>query len=719
MIENIITTTILLALFLALRHIVDGKISARMQYAIWLLVALRLLLAWAPMPDSDFSVMNLFPDLQASSSEIKGSSSDLSSVKEEIQADTRSSRQQAKAVGTENGTGLQKEQAEAEGKGMQAISKEQTQKTEKAFHFDMEKVLLCIYGIGFCLLLVWMAAKNLKLWNGIRKCRILYEEEIPVLFLPGKLYLLEGLCSPFLFGRDIYISPEMLKDKQSLHHIIVHETCHWKQGDSVWAVLRNLCLVMYWYHPLVWYAVWLSGIDAELACDERAVAVLGEESRICYGETLLQLIKGQAYCRNLTELSTQMSGSERGIKKRIQRIAKKRKRLWGVVLFVLVAIAAIFVITFPDSKEKQQKPANADGKKWSLVKQEGFPCIVVDEKGNMIGTKRGELFTKMYFDYLATVNENDFVPYQIQSGAFSDCYNLKTLIVPEQSGSRSYINYVAKDAFKGCSRDLVVYCEKETYLWNRLKELHITVREYSNQMELSQLGENAVELAQIQKKYESEGSAAVSDQEMNQLYGEPFFTLTDAGEILYPPCWSLGEWTCRELLFPKEATTVKGTFSQYIMEEMSVTIPQQITEIGDSSFMHCSISKIEFETGSKLKRIGRNAFMEEAITEISLPEGLQSIDMYGFSWCNNLKEVTIPESVEVIGDFCFSLCSSLEKVTILNPNIRLEGDQIFDATIINKDLKEIPNKQLLICCQKGSNAEKYAKKQGLQVEYIK
>lgn len=44
MIEIIITSSVLILIIIAMRYLLRGKISSRLQYALWALVALRLLL---------------------------------------------------------------------------------------------------------------------------------------------------------------------------------------------------------------------------------------------------------------------------------------------------------------------------------------------------------------------------------------------------------------------------------------------------------------------------------------------------------------------------------------------------------------------------------------------------------------------------------------------------------------------------------------------------
>lgn len=72
-----------------------------------------------------------------------------------------------------------------------------------------------------------------------------------------------------------------------MSHILTHELTHYTHGDSLWNLIRALCLTVYWFNPLVWAAASLSRRDCELACDEGVIARLGEENRFAYGRTLV------------------------------------------------------------------------------------------------------------------------------------------------------------------------------------------------------------------------------------------------------------------------------------------------------------------------------------------------------------------------------------------------------------------------------------------------
>ena len=69
----------------------------------------------------------------------------------------------------------------------------------------------------------------------------------------------------------------------------------------------------------------------------------------------------------------------------------------------------------------------------------------------------------------------------------------------------------------------------------------------------------------------------------------------------------------------------------------------------------------------------------EAITAVSLPEGLTSIGDWAFAFCSALTGVTIPASVTSIGGSAFSYCSALTSVTIPDGVTGIGDSAFFDC----------------------------------------
>lgn len=92
-----------------------------------------------------------------------------------------------------------------------------------------------------------------------------------------------------------------------------------------------------------------------------------------------------------------------------------------------------------------------------------------------------------------------------------------------------------------------------------------------------------------------------------------------------------------------------------------VTLPQGITTIKSGMFASCS-SLSSFIFPDTLRHIEGNAFAGTALEEITLHEGLLSIDS-AFQYCKHLKEVRLPEGLLMLGN-AFQGCTSLTSITI-------------------------------------------------------
>lgn len=83
------------------------------------------------------------------------------------------------------------------------------------------------------------------------------------------------------------------------------------------------------------------------------------------------------------------------------------------------------------------------------------------------------------------------------------------------------------------------------------------------------------------------------------------------------------------------------------------------------------------EIDMDVKHIGNSAFNDcKHVTEIKIPEGVETIQAGAFMGCSSLKEIEIPNSVEKIGDHAFYGCSHLQEVSV--PQTTNMGNHIFD-----------------------------------------
>ena len=84
----------------------------------------------------------------------------------------------------------------------------------------------------------------------------------------------------------------------------------------------------------------------------------------------------------------------------------------------------------------------------------------------------------------------------------------------------------------------------------------------------------------------------------------------------------------------------------YWGENSEVTIPEGVQSIGDCAFSGCN-SLTSLTLPSSLKLIGDSAFWGcSSLTSLTLPSSLQSIGYWAFEYCNSLTSLYIPAGTE-------------------------------------------------------------------------
>ena len=315
LLEWCLTSSVLILLIMIIRLITKKHISPVLRYGLWLVVLIRLLLPFNPL-ESIFSIMNPAESL-INSSDVIRPVIDL------------------------------------------------TRHSESGFYYDSNYILhyqaaitswrYLIYGIwcyGMFIVADNMIFNNWKLWRKLKlERKPLLDHTDPT---RPRLYGLEGLASPCLFGLrhpSIYLNGAALSDPVVLEHALAHERAHYRHGDHIWSILRLLALILHWYNPLVWIACSLSKLDGEAAADDLAVRTLGEDQRLAYGQTLLQLVSSRARTFSILSISTTMVtgmiSSKRALRKRILSIARmpRTTRLSAVIVSLLMLASILCTFT--------------------------------------------------------------------------------------------------------------------------------------------------------------------------------------------------------------------------------------------------------------------------------------------------------------------------------------------------------------------------------------
>ncbi|WP_298867104.1 M56 family metallopeptidase [uncultured Gimesia sp.] len=160
------------------------------------------------------------------------------------------------------------------------------------------------------------------------------------------------LTTPFCsqFHYPYIVVPEYLLgfDRQKLNFIIRHELEHLKTGHPLQLFLQRVVEVIFWFHPMVWWASQQSSISREFACDEAAID--SPSDIVMYLQTLLTIMEYGVSRAEETPTSLAFGRGKSIVAKRARRltqIAKSkefdgRSRISGpAAYFSLVMLAAL------------------------------------------------------------------------------------------------------------------------------------------------------------------------------------------------------------------------------------------------------------------------------------------------------------------------------------------------------------------------------------------
>lgn len=321
-----LSSAVLTLTVIALRCALRGRISPRTQYALWLLVLVRLLVP-VSFGVSSLSVMNALPE------RVQVVRSDTKPLDGGTEATPAAPVQDAAGPASPDSTRSSQPDA------MPAAAAPAGGRTAVRW----ETLAGAVWLAGTAAVGTVFLAANLHFYGTLRRSRRkikCQEAGLPVY----ESCAIETPCLFGLFHPAVYITPEAAADGETLRYALAHERTHCRHGDHLWALLRGACLALHWWDPLVWWAAELSRRDAELACDEDAVRGLGEHERAAYGRTLIRMTCEKRAAPLLT--ATMMTDSARGLRERIALLVKRPKTTARAAFAVLAVLSLSAACTF-------------------------------------------------------------------------------------------------------------------------------------------------------------------------------------------------------------------------------------------------------------------------------------------------------------------------------------------------------------------------------------
>lgn len=210
------------------------------------------------------------------------------------------------------------------------------------------------------ILIVWHTVRNHNLFKG---CPVIERPELNALLrkLCSRLNIKQSVelrsvdCSNVfepsvvgVFKPAIYLSRRMIETwrLEDIEPILMHELTHVRRRDNLVNWLQIAVQILYFFHPIVWYANWKIRQLREDVCDD--IALNGDRTeRISYTEKMLRVIKESNSNISPTFLLIGFADTKNSLAKRILRILKSKYPLrvkltrFSVILLGLIAFMGI------------------------------------------------------------------------------------------------------------------------------------------------------------------------------------------------------------------------------------------------------------------------------------------------------------------------------------------------------------------------------------------
>ena len=388
MMEWIISSSVIMIIVIAMRAVLQGRISPKLQYALWAVVLVRLLIP-VSLFQSNYSVMNILSQDTITRVEVQMDTPILNDHPQTPRPNFQIPQQNALVQGgnVQNPqTNIPNAPQNPITNGNPAVNENQSAKPDVTPNFNSQNaeetvisqittslswkhIMTLVWATGTVIMASVLLWANLSLDKRLKQNR---RRTRVTRKLPS--YVTDQVATPCLFGLKrpvIYLTAET-EDEETMAHVLAHELTHYKHKDHIWSALRCICLCLHWYNPLAWICASLSKKDAELACDESTIRSLGEDQRVSYGETLIRMTCAKRESRDLLLTATTMSLGKRTLKDRIRMIAKNPKTavytMIAVILILTLAVGCTFSGTAnnPTTEPTEVPDATVPGSSVSL-----------------------------------------------------------------------------------------------------------------------------------------------------------------------------------------------------------------------------------------------------------------------------------------------------------------------------------------------------------------
>lgn len=370
LIEISIYSAVITAFILLFRAAFKKRISPKVQYAMWLLLVLRLML---PITiESGFHIESILPERPAPVVQEESIFESESPVISEIPAVNMAPVTEVAPV--QPSLDIQGEEFTP------SISQEIPESTvvtvpevkEPIIDINWRIVAFWAWIAGAMAFGLWMMIVKLRFYEDMQqhttsvspRVYAIYDECCAALNVkPLTMWAVDRAISPGIafFTYPVLLLPASMDgDEEKLRYAFLHELTHKKRHDHHMTALLTALRIIYWFNPAVHIGFSEMRADMETACDADVIAFVGKEQKRGYLSTILELF---SYATR-PQLGMSQASSRRMAKRRMKGAFMRERttflgRAAALMLAVIMLVGCFTTACQSAPAEVELKAANA------------------------------------------------------------------------------------------------------------------------------------------------------------------------------------------------------------------------------------------------------------------------------------------------------------------------------------------------------------------------
>lgn len=266
---------------LLFRFIFKNRISPKLQYLMWWLLILRLIIPVTPDIGIHLGLQSI-PQEQA----VQAAPSATAPVLDVAPASVPNTQPSYESV------------TPAVQPDTDVAPSQHVNPTKSTDWYSIVFVVWLLGAIGF---LGWLIFVKLRYYESLQHLMASGPKEVYELYdrcckelgvKPLPLWIVNKSMSPGIafFGEPVLLVPlSLCNDESRLRFALLHELTHKKRGDHYMTLLLNILRAVYWFDPVVHFAFSELRSDMESACDSDVLAYIGYEQKRGYLTVILDM----------------------------------------------------------------------------------------------------------------------------------------------------------------------------------------------------------------------------------------------------------------------------------------------------------------------------------------------------------------------------------------------------------------------------------------------